>query len=1210
MAQLNFSIALNLLTAKFKDGVSSVKSGFASMRMQVATFIAALRVADMSITGFVSKLIDTARETNRATTALKNISPSIQEYVKNQKWAIQLSEKYGTNVNVLTSEFAKFTAAGNLMNMPLADQRKIFESVDRACTAFSLTAEDTNSVFLALTQMMGKGKIQAQELRLQMGEKLPVAINAMAMAAGGSIGSLDNLMKKGQLLSADVLPKFADALNKLIPNVNTDNLETSIKRMDNAFIEMEKNTTVKEKYKSLIDGITSLIKTAAGNIKNIVSTFWSVVIGYALSKGAQFIKSSASQAKALEIQANKSNKLLVDATKERMAAEVEVERSGGSLQSKIRLDAALKAEELAKKETVASLGKLRNAELVEDANKTSSKLADITRKRMAAEEEMRLAETAYINSKTEKETKAATARIENASKDYFKYIKREAAAAEEARISAIDASSAVIPSKWEKTLNTIKTATARFAVAIKSILSYAVPMALFTIISMIGTKIYNSYERAKKAREMLSDAKKDMKSVGSSDETIKLKNELDYIDNIKNNLASRKNVLKELNTQLKTNFTIDSESLKVNGNITKAVKDRVKYLEDAARAQHAIEKELEMDDKRTSTMDQLRKDKAGYDDIVKRTGVTGNANAFYQAMVNDLADLKAISETKIYYHKQAQSYIPNSLPKMDTTPTTPTKKTELQKEEETYNRTYQKLNEELKNHLITQTAYNKAYDKLNVDALAKAKASGDKGVLGSSFYKMLQNRVDNPKTNPIDSLNDVTKEYEDKLDVYKKKFENGNITQEELSEKTKELAKTYSDKALSIKNIGNDANGFLDKLKYDVALSDLSGVQSKYAEDVETNRKMLEDGLMSQEDYNSAVSSLSLEAAKSAISIKNIGDGADEFVKRMQKATIENLNIPTLKDKKTDTTFDYRKQKNESNEEELQRIEEYVQVLKDKAKELGGYVSSEIDKLIKDAESKENVLKLAVLKQDIKDIQKEVSRTNWDGIKDAVSGVENIESAMENLTSTLGSNASAWKKLMSLWDAFSSVIDTINSVSDTIENLTELTTKLGLAKKAEAIVQAGTQTTETAAVTAGATAHVEAKAAEVVANEAAQISAQGLMAAESAAAYAGIPFIGAGLASGQVTAMLAMIKAAQIPAFATGGIIGGNSTSGDNVLARVNSGEMILNKSQQSNLFRAINSGALGGGSAISSTITSKVRGTDILLTINNELKRRGRKTL
>lgn len=46
-----------------------------------------------------------------------------------------------------------------------------------------------------------------------------------------------------------------------------------------------------------------------------------------------------------------------------------------------------------------------------------------------------------------------------------------------------------------------------------------------------------------------------------------------------------------------------------------------------------------------------------------------------------------------------------------------------------------------------------------------------------------------------------------------------------------------------------------------------------------------------------------------------------------------------------------------------------------------------------------------------------------------------------------------------------------------------------------------------------------------------------------------------------------------LPKFATGGIVGGNSCTGDNVLARVNSGGLILNASQQKNL-----AGALTGG--------------------------------
>ena len=64
-------------------------------------------------------------------------------------------------------------------------------------------------------------------------------------------------------------------------------------------------------------------------------------------------------------------------------------------------------------------------------------------------------------------------------------------------------------------------------------------------------------------------------------------------------------------------------------------------------------------------------------------------------------------------------------------------------------------------------------------------------------------------------------------------------------------------------------------------------------------------------------------------------------------------------------------------------------------------------------------------------------------------------------------------------------------------------------------------------------------------------------------------------------------------------------------MARVNAGEMILNQGQQSRLWQAIQSGRLLAGASVSpQSMTTKVRGKDLLLTINNELKSQGKKTL
>lgn len=269
--RLSFSIAINFLTENFRKGTNQVKAGFQAMQAQILTFAAALGVGGIGLSNLVTRFIEVAKETNRVTTALKNVSGSMSKFADNQRYLLDLAKKYGLEINALTGNYAKFTAAASISGMSMQEQRKIFESLSRATTAFGMSAEDSNGVFLALSQMMSKGKISSEELRSQMGERLPIALQAMAKAAGTSVAGLDKLLKEGKLLSADVLPRFADALNEMLPNVDTDNLETSLNRLKNAFTGLVNKSDVQSKYKSIIDWLTGYIQTAADNIQSLIT---------------------------------------------------------------------------------------------------------------------------------------------------------------------------------------------------------------------------------------------------------------------------------------------------------------------------------------------------------------------------------------------------------------------------------------------------------------------------------------------------------------------------------------------------------------------------------------------------------------------------------------------------------------------------------------------------------------------------------------------------------------------------------------------------------------------------------------------------------------------------------------------------------------------------------------------------------------------------
>ena len=220
----------------------------------------------------------------------------------------------------------------------------------------------------------------------------------------------------------------------------------------------------------------------------------------------------------------------------------------------------------------------------------------------------------------------------------------------------------------------------------------------------------------------------------------------------------------------------------------------------------------------------------------------------------------------------------------------------------------------------------------------------------------------------------------------------------------------------------------------------------------------------------------------------------------------------------------------------------------------------------------------------------EIARTGLGGLTSINGSVDSIIS----LTKAIDENKNAWEIWKASVSAVESVLSSVISVMDAINKITEINNAIKAAGK----TVTDQSITSTQADTMALTTHAQAEMTDASAAMANTSASSGEAVAEATKQGAKLPFpynlvaIAAGVA-----AVLSAI--AIIGSFANGGIVGGSSYSGDKLVARVNSGEMILNKRQQTTLFNAIASGRIGNGGDIAS-VSFRLRGSDIYGALKN----------
>lgn len=146
-----------------------------------------------------------------------------------------ITRKLGGDLRVATEEYGKFSAAALNSGLSLEETKAIYKSLSGATTVLGLSTERTRLSFLAVTQILSKGRVSTEELRRQLGEQIPGLfesfsreVKRLAKTIGVEIDSLDDALRRG-LISGE---GGALILEKILREQFGPQVEEALQRAD------------------------------------------------------------------------------------------------------------------------------------------------------------------------------------------------------------------------------------------------------------------------------------------------------------------------------------------------------------------------------------------------------------------------------------------------------------------------------------------------------------------------------------------------------------------------------------------------------------------------------------------------------------------------------------------------------------------------------------------------------------------------------------------------------------------------------------------------------------------------------------------------------------------------------------------------------------------------------------------------------------------
>ena len=191
-------------------------------------------------------IVNVSRKFDLMQKSLKGLTKSAEDF----KYLRKEAYRTGNDLLTIASSYKNFYAAASGAGFGRSAIQGMFSNVLVAGRGIGANQQQIGAALLALEQMLSKGKVSAQELRLQLGNALPGAMQVAARAMNMTTAELDEMMRKGMLISSVFVPKFTEQLKKELGG----GFEEAVKSLDFALVNL--STAWQEFQAEIVTGET------------------------------------------------------------------------------------------------------------------------------------------------------------------------------------------------------------------------------------------------------------------------------------------------------------------------------------------------------------------------------------------------------------------------------------------------------------------------------------------------------------------------------------------------------------------------------------------------------------------------------------------------------------------------------------------------------------------------------------------------------------------------------------------------------------------------------------------------------------------------------------------------------------------------------------------------------------------------------------------